>query len=352
MIPAMFEEPIFLLGTERSGTTWLANIFDTSPETLLFMEPFAPDYHIFPEFPDATYFLEHSSPFLQGLLKDKLPERLLKYKHLLNDSSLTAPRWFQLERSIVSSTKRLSRFMPFILRERFRKFELLNLNRFESAFPVPLKHNNPPVWVIKELRLAGKIPILLDAFPNASFVVIIRHPAATIHSMLNWFQKGRLGELRQDMHTFLERIEVQNVADSYRDLIDKARQGDLVCRLALYWRMSYEVMCGQLHDLPRAHILPYEKLSVEPLSTTKEIFSQVGLEWSQALEEYVLHSTSESAGKGSSVINTVRDSRTYYQSWTQTISDTTFQTVMSMVGDSVLMELFQPHYDAQFQTLG
>ena len=75
--------------------------------------------------------------------------------------------------------------------------------------------------------------------------------------MLSWFQQGRLGELRRGMDVFLEEIEIQKVADSYIGLIDKARQGGLPCRLALYWRISYEVMYGQLRGHPQAQIVPY-----------------------------------------------------------------------------------------------
>lgn len=49
---------VLILGCERSGSTWLANIFDSHPRVNLFMEPFAQYAGLFPGFPDRNVYLE------------------------------------------------------------------------------------------------------------------------------------------------------------------------------------------------------------------------------------------------------------------------------------------------------
>ena len=88
---------VFILGCQRSGTTWLANIFDASPDTLLFMEPFAPGYKIFPEFPAASIFLDNSSSELNHLLKVDMQARIYQNKSLLFGKSKMNPNLFHIE---------------------------------------------------------------------------------------------------------------------------------------------------------------------------------------------------------------------------------------------------------------
>ena len=96
--PSLPESLIFILGIQRSCTTWLANIFISSPDVLLFMEPFSPPYGIFPDPPHHFYFLERSSSFLDNLLCQQMPGRLLRYKSRVFQKSMTHPFWFRFER--------------------------------------------------------------------------------------------------------------------------------------------------------------------------------------------------------------------------------------------------------------
>ena len=50
--------PIFILGSERSGSTWLANIFDAHPGVEFYMEPFADYAGIFPEVPGRNIYID------------------------------------------------------------------------------------------------------------------------------------------------------------------------------------------------------------------------------------------------------------------------------------------------------
>lgn len=341
--PQLPESLVFILGCQRSGSTWLANILDAGPETLVFMEPFSPPYGIFPEFPDSFYFLENSSSSLDHLLQVEMPYRLLRYKALMFRQSMVSTDWFRLERWLAKLINRVGRFKPHGVQDRIRKFELLNLNRIETSYPLYPKNGEPSVWAIKELRLAGKIPVLLSALPNAHFVVILRHPAATVHSILNWFERGHLGELSRDLETYLEKIEVQTVSRSYQHLIAQCRNGNLAHKVALYWRISYETMFTQLKQHPSVKLLIYEQLASQPKETVAELFAQLDIPWAASLDEYLSYSTNREV-EMPGPITTVRKSATYYRAWLTEISEDTRQAVSDMVDDSFLMSHFGPYY--------
>ena len=337
------ENLIFILGCQRSGTTWLANLFDANPEVLLFMEPFSIPYDIFPEFPEPSYFLNQSSPDLDHFLQTELPARLMRYKALVSQKSLYDPSWFRWERKLLKAGYKRKRYLPGRLKKNLHGFQLLNLNRMDDNFPIYSKNRQPAIWAIKELRLAGKIPVLLSAFPQARFLVIIRHPAATVHSILSWFQRGRLGELHRELETYLEKIEVQSVAAPYKHLIAHCRQGNLSHKVALYWRISYETLCNQLSQQPKTCFLVYEQLASQPKATIEKTFIKLKIPWSTSVEQYLSHSTKKNADQ-TTAITTVRNSAAYYRSWIEEISEKTRQEVLEVVSDSFLIPQFKPFY--------
>jgi hypothetical protein len=335
-----FQSLVFILGCQRSGTTWLANIFDASPDTLLFVEPFSPRYGIFPEFPETSAFLDNGDPELNNLLRVEMPKRLLRYKRLLFSRSMEDPRWFRFERWVAGKGRRLSSGR---LGKRIRKFELLNLNRLDKTYTIYPKSPAPCAWIIKELRLAGKIKALLNAFPGARFVVIIRHPCATVHSMLSWFERGSLIELQDDMNRYIEKIAKQNISASYRELINLCEKGGIEHHLSLYWRISYETMLNNLRGHPFTQVVVYEQLAAKPKETVMQVFSQLALPWTHSLDEYISTSTTREVEKPGP-IDTRRKSGNYYKKWMTEIPESLRQTVLGITEDSFLMNYFEPYY--------
>ncbi len=335
------KQMVFILGIQRSGTTWLSNIFDASPDVLLFMEPFARPLNMFPEFPDSSYFLERSPPYLEDLLRTQLPIRLIRNKSFLLKPSLHDPRWFRRDQRLAKMA--LNRFTPCGLQNRAHRFEGLNLNRTDDSSSIYPKQKDPDIWTIKELRLAGKMPLVTKAFPEASFVVVMRHPCANVQSILSWFKKGRLIELRQDLETYLEKIEIQSAFEPYRKLIRLCHKGNITHKVALYWRISYETLYHQLQAHPATQFLVYEQLALQPKDIATQMLAQAGVPWSQSVADYVSVSSSRELDN-SSPLMTMRDSATYYRSWIEKISDADKQAVLDITGDSFLMPHFEAYY--------
>ena len=338
----LFHSPLFILGTERSGSTWLANILDAAPSTVLFMEPFCAPVAMLPEFPEAAVFVGKSDQILSHFLRSEMPLRLFGNKTFLFRRSISDPNYFRLERLVVALAKR-SRLR--LVRDKIRNFELLNLNRLDSSSKLYHKNPLPDQAIVKELRLAGKIPLLLSAFPDARFVVIVRHPCATVHSILRWFTKGRLSELRRTMGTYLERIEAQSVGRMYAGEIDACRKGTLAHLVGLYWRISYETIASNLNSRKFATIVAYEELAARPPEVTRRIFQETGIPWASSVDDYLEYSTSN-AVKNPGVITTVRESRAHYKAWQAEISDETREAVLEVTNGSALMPMFAPFYNS------
>lgn len=307
------------------------------------MEPFAPAYGIFPDFPEATFFLEQSSPAMDQLLREEMPRRLFRYKYLISERSLSNPAWFRVDRLLSNVVKRFGLFAPAWLLNRVRRFDALNLNRIDGSYPLFPKES-PSTWVIKELRFAGKIPILMSAYPDARYVIIIRHPSATVHSILTWFGRHRLVELRSALDTYLEKVEVQTAGAPYHPLIERCRNAGIAHKVALYWRISYETLYRQLKDSPLAKFVIYEQLALQPQETTSSIFSWLDLPWSDSVDDYLMFSSS-SLPERVTALMTNRDSRRAYRAWLDSITASTSAAVEEVTGDSFLLPWFTPYYE-------
>jgi hypothetical protein len=346
------ERLVLILGIQRSGSTWLANIFDHREDTLLFMEPFAPYAQIFPEAPPTSVFLTGEAPQLAELFGRPLIERLGRVKTLVARRAATDPAWFRWERRAWHWLRRLERWLPgrvaMPLHRRLERHHLVNLNRFDSTYPLSGKHRAPRVWAIKELRLAGWSSVLREALPGTPKIVTLRHPMANVHSILGWFKRGRLGELQADLARFLDLLSAQSAAEPYRGLIDRCRTGSLAHRVALYWRVQNEAVVRGLEGSPGFQLVVHEELASAPLATIRRVFEAAGLPASPGAEAYVTYSSESGTEVApTSPTDTNRNSAEYYRGWQAKIAPEVEDAVAAIVADSFLLPLFEPYYRSE-----
>ena len=197
--------------------------------------------------------------------------------------------------------------------------------------------------MIKELRFGFKVELMREAFPDARFVVIMRHPGATVHSILSWFARGRLVELRADLETYLDDLAAQPVGERYAALIERCRGASPAHRIALYWRVSYEAMVSATSGVPGPGLLVYERLASQPLETAREVFERSGIPWSPSVEAYVTES-SQGGGEPTGPTDTRRDSASYFRQWEGRIDADVRRAVDEVTDGSFLMTMFEPFY--------
>ena len=336
---------LFVLGTQRSGTTWLANIFDSHPECLHFYEPFAPAYGIFPYFPGEFVYLDPPATPVATRLRHDLP-RLVEKRSRLFDPVHASRRQFQLEARLMGGIETWTR------RARIRppafaaQFNLLHLNRTGQQpvayFP---KSEHIRLTAVKEVRLYFKLSFLAATFPDAQFVHVMRHPAAVVNSMTNFLKRGRLVEIRDQIERFADTVGAQPRFEAYRPLLDRIDRGTLPEKLAAYWRVANETLAADVAAAGgRAMPLVYERLAADPLARVNDLFRWCGLPESPATEAYVRES-STSRSERKTVLDTNRVSATYYRDWVGKTPAEVLAAVDEVCADSPLMAEFAPYYD-------
>lgn len=318
-----------ILGTERTGTTWLSAILDAHPATEVHMEPLAAGVAAVPGWPGRWTHLTGSAP--EGVQRvqegfAELPRRKYGLLHSRGGS-----RWSRhLDRGLVAVASGLRRTFGVPLPRRLDAYRELNAHR--ARVPVgrfPKEDPAPTVRVAKELRMNLQVGLLATAFPELRAVVTTRHPGAQLESIQRLRSRGRLVELDAALPWFPPAVAGQERLQAFEPVLpdpDTASDLDL---LATWLLVQYDVLGEDLdrHGVPH-EIVRLEHLAGEPLRHAERALEHVGLDVTPGVEAYVRWS-SRSGGREppDDPLETTRDSAAYIRKRIAAVDATTVRAV-------------------------
>lgn len=335
---------VFILGCERSGSTWIANIFDAHPQVEFFMEPFADFAGLFPGFPERNLYLSHGSAGLVNLVKEghKALHRA-KYPLFYKPNKPLYLKW--LDRYLINHYQTCARLLRVRVSSKIKQYRLLNLNTFQIPFgEQSRKKKNQSVEVIKELRLNFKVNLLAKAFPDAKYFIAIRHPGAQVSSVKRLFRQGHLGELSRSLPSFVDCVKDHKRFRSYWDTIDELNwENDLEIKLILWWLINYQVLIEdvQLNKLDY-QIVGHEEISEKPCEVARRFLEFCGLSLDKSVKQY-LHHSSQTKTKNFSPVDTNRDSGQYYKEMIASVDSTTNKKIQKIVSCLSKSTSLEPH---------
>ncbi len=307
---------VFILGCERSGSTWLSNIFDSHPNVEFFMEPFADYARIFQGFPHRNVYLSRNNVDLTKMvIKEYQTLHKIKYGFFYSPEKSIYFKW--LDNFLVDQYQSFAKLVKLRIPLKIHQYKLLNLNTSNMNITQQFKKASDRFFqVTKELRLNFKVGLLARAFPDAKYLVMIRHPGSQISSIIRLFRKGNLGELKRALLSFIEYIQNCHRFEKYWLLVDKyARDKDnnIESKLILWWLINYEVLIEDLKafDL-NFQIVYHESLSENPYQVTSHILKFCQLSFDKQVKNYV-YLSSIGNNNINSPVDTVRNSANYYK---------------------------------------
>jgi hypothetical protein len=334
---------VFLLGTQRSGTTWLANIFDSHPECLHYYEPFAPAYQLFPYFPDEFRRVTPPADALTAWVRADLP-RLELHRSKLFDPIHFTRRQFEMEAWLMAKLETAYRRFHLTPLRFAAQYNLLHLNRLGQKPLAYFPKTDIRVVAIKDVRLYFKLPFFAETLDRARFIHVVRHPAAVVSSMEHHMGQGRLLEIRNHIARFVADVRAQESLAHHEPVLARVRPGNRSDALAAYWRVANEQLEQDLSALPeRAMSLVYEDLATDPLARTASMLAWSGLSMAPATDAYVRASSTSHTDRRTA-LDTNRVSATYYRDWVAKVSRDVLESVERVCADSPLMARFRPFY--------
>jgi len=272
---------VLILGAPRSGTTWVAKIFDSHPDVIYRHEPDtvlrATDLPWTCGEAEIPLYLEPARRYL-GRLVDTATVKTAGSLPMFPKRFEPLPaRW--LRRAIIYGLRLAS------LSDRGQ--------RLCRTIPVPdlfdpARHPELRV-VLKSVGSRGRAGLFAAALPQASIVLIIRDAWGQVASMRRGAALGK----------FDGPLPIAELPDPPR----AARYGltpELFARLPAIeqmtwnWALLNEKAIDDLGGQDRVTLLRYQDLCEQPLAQARALFAFAGLSWDAQTEAFLQRSTSHS----------------------------------------------------------
>jgi hypothetical protein len=321
------ERVVLLLGAPRSGTSWLAKIFDSHPDVLYRHEPDTVlrtwDLPWMCPREDVDRYVDQARVYLRQLIETatlktagSLPMFPKRYQstpaHLVRAAIIHALQVADLARI----SRRLTRgtHIP----------DLID----------PARHPELRV-VIKSVSSRGRARLFADALPGARIIFIVRDPWGQVASM----QRGAALGMFEDNIPVAELLETEQAA---RYGLTEARFASLpeVEQFAWNWAILNEKAIDDLHGLDRVKVLKYQDLCEHPLEQARTLLAFAGLPWDSQTETFLRRSTTYTGPNRYYAV--FRDTAASLYHWRQELSEEDQQRISQVVQATSLAALCPP----------
>ena len=301
---------ILILGAARSGTTWLAKIFDSHPDVLYRHEPdeaSPADPALDPRAQMAAWIAQRS--LRAACKRPQFPKRW-------------RPPAAEGARSAVAALLAGAQ-------------RLLRTNHASAILTLP---DLVPGSRWSSVRAAVKLvnwdgSTVAQALPGTRSVFILRHPCGQVASVMAGRAARHFPQMgHADTGTGMAMAEARAV----RAGISPAAFAALpeAGQLAWAWVAFNEPALHGLNDRANAQVVRYEDLCREPERSAQSLFAFAGLSWHPQTAAFLAHSTHEDRGAG--YFDVFRSGAGVAERWRQTMRPEDQDAVRSVVGSTEL----------------
>jgi hypothetical protein len=279
---ALAATAILVVGAPRSGTTWLAKVLDSHPDTVYRHEP------------DEVVPAGGSIEANVAIWLRQRDARTVGKRPFFPKSWQAAPARWVRSGLIYAGAAASSVGFP--------------------AWPIPdLGAIAQARVVLKSVRLSTGIGEFAGAYPEGRALLILRHPCGQVASVMRGAGEGAfdLAEAGTDMPY----DEVSAIAFAARHGMAEAefqRQPD-AAKYAWSWREFNETAVASIAGRSNAHVIVYEDLCTRPTDEARAVLIFAGLPWHRQTETFLSHSTSYDGPAGFYAV--VRNSRAAAERW-------------------------------------
>lgn len=322
------DKAIFIFGAPRSGTSWLAKIFDAHPDVLYRHEPDIsirgsnlPFFCIDNEIPSYT---EATAVWLNALAENK---RL--------KSAGSWPVFTKSFHSRIQNASRLALIMGLKLLERVPCIGRAAANSVDVPDFLDLDADRCRRIVIKSVSGMGRIGLVAAAAPDSQIIVTVRHPCGQVASMIRGI---RAGMFEDDFP--VTGLSGTPVAARFGLTADKLAAETLVGKLAWSWVIHNEIAAEAAEKAHHGHVVRYFDLARQPEMTSRMLFELCGLDWRSQIAQFL--STSTHATGRERYYQLVRDPIQAATRWTQELPQDDIANILRIADNSqVFHKLFE-----------
>ena len=318
------ENVVFVLGAPRSGTTWLAKIFDSHPDVIYRHEP-------------DTVLRSSSIPVIYtdtqpASLADEVREYLLRLFAVRSPKSAGSLPVFR--KRFRSASMEYLRSLTVYGAKFAASAGLKPLANIAIPDLVSRKGPAPLRYVLKSVSARGRVGLFSEALPKSKTVFLVRHPCGQVASTLNGISKGKF----ERSIPFAEVLST-NEAREIGLTVDTFGKLDLVQQCAWHWAILNQKALNDLPGAGRSTTVLYENLCNTPQAMVQQLFAFTGLDWNSQSEEFLRKSTAIDGNGG--YFQVVRNSLAAAQSWRKTLDQDKQRKVLEIATQVAAGRMFE-----------
>ncbi len=312
---------IGIFSSGRSGSTWLGSIFNSHPQVAYRFEPF----HRFKS--DARF-----TPYLTQIKNEQFRDADLPR---LYDALLPAHPLLEKPPFFLKENSRTTGRQPLWIVARKSGLAARIFSRLFTP------RGRPPL-VFKEISMEAVMASLLK-HTSVRVVYLVRHPCATVESVVRGQNKGVMPAGRQGVLASLLEKHDPGLAQRFVPQLDGFGP---VERTALLWRIDLETGMAAVRQTDRAMTLIYENLCEDSLTWSKKAFEHVGLQFLKPTQDYLEQlqglGQDSRAGRRTDLMNSyftvMRNPKETKDQWKNRMPAQDQRRVMELVEDSPAFE--------------
>jgi hypothetical protein len=318
------ENVVFVLGAPRSGTTWLAKIFDSHPDVIYRHEP-------------DTVLRSNCIPVIYSdtqaaIRTEDVREYLLRLFALRSPKSAGSLPTFR--KHFRPASMEYLRSLTVYGAKIAANAGLRSLANIAIPDLVSRKGAGSIRYVLKSVSARGRVKLFSEALPKSRIVFLVRHPCGQVASTLNGIAKRKF-EKSIPFAEVLSTNEARQIgltADAFEKL-------DLVEQCAWHWAILNQKALNDLPGAGRATTVRYEDLCNAPETVVGQLFTFAGLDWNGQSEEFLRKSTTADGNKGYYQI--VRNSLVAAQNWRTTLDKDKQRRVLEIAARVAVGRMFE-----------
>jgi len=316
----------FIIGSPRSGTTWVAKLFDAHPWVVYRHEPDSDAWTTaIPgsvERVDYDRYLGIAGEYLDSLYQvSTVKTNAGKVRFPKAYRGPLAELAFQ---TIFFALRGMEQVEP--LRKRVQRM------------PIPLliasRHLGRIHEVSKSVIAGGRAGLYARARPGMRFILVIRHPAGVVGSEIRGKKAGKMiGEAPiRALATMPGAIERGLTEQFFRD-------ADYLERMAWWWVLFNEKMIRDTQDCDNCLLVNYDEMCADPNAAVERMYRHAGIELSDEVAGFLERSTTASAESGE-YFGLFRNPLAAANRWRQELSTEQVARIRTITNDSLPASMF------------